>query len=78
MMDVYGFGHVLYFMTFGVELKADSCNDFPPQCPAQLSMYQPAALVQLNKPSLLPLCSYMLKRLMRNMRLWQGRINIYQ
>ncbi|XP_052278668.1 PX domain-containing protein kinase-like protein isoform X2 [Dreissena polymorpha] len=35
-MDVYCFGHVLYEMTFGSELMADSCNDFPPQCPAQL------------------------------------------
>ena len=37
MMDVYCFGCVLYEMTFGQEVPAECCDDFPPQCPAQLS-----------------------------------------
>ncbi|XP_060602959.1 PX domain-containing protein kinase-like protein isoform X2 [Ruditapes philippinarum] len=36
MMDVYCFGCVLYEMTFGREVPAECCDDFPPQCPAQL------------------------------------------
>ncbi|XP_053377558.1 PX domain-containing protein kinase-like protein isoform X2 [Mercenaria mercenaria] len=36
MMDVYCFGCVLYEMTFACEVPAESCDDFPPQCPAQL------------------------------------------
>ncbi|XP_052780068.1 PX domain-containing protein kinase-like protein isoform X2 [Mya arenaria] len=36
MVDVYSFGHVLYELTFGMEMRTDTCNEFPPQCDAQL------------------------------------------
>ncbi|WAR26148.1 PXK-like protein [Mya arenaria] len=31
MVDVYSFGHVLYELTFGMEMRTDTCNEFPPQ-----------------------------------------------
>lgn len=39
LIDVYCFGHLLYEMTFGKELEEDSCDNFPPECPAQLRKY---------------------------------------
>lgn len=36
MIDVYCFGCILYEMTFAHEIPAGSCDEFPPQCPAQL------------------------------------------
>ena len=33
---MYCFGHLLYEMTFGRELEQESCDTFPPECPAQL------------------------------------------
>ncbi|ESO84344.1 hypothetical protein LOTGIDRAFT_207280 [Lottia gigantea] len=36
LIDVYCFGHVLYEMTFGTQLNTPSCDNFPPECPAQI------------------------------------------
>ncbi|XP_021343288.1 PX domain-containing protein kinase-like protein isoform X2 [Mizuhopecten yessoensis] len=36
IMDVYCFGHLLYEMYFGEQLKQPTCDKFPPACPAQL------------------------------------------
>jgi PX domain-containing protein kinase-like protein len=34
--DVYCFGHVLYEMTFGKELRAPTTDEIPPNCPPLL------------------------------------------
>lgn len=34
--DVYCFGHVLYEMTFGQELRSPTVDEIPPNCPPQL------------------------------------------
>lgn len=36
LMDVYCFGCVLYEMTFGREIPSESCDNFPPECDAEL------------------------------------------
>ncbi|KAL3852603.1 hypothetical protein ACJMK2_016222 [Sinanodonta woodiana] len=36
LFDVYCFGQLLYEMTFGQELETESCDNFPPSCPAEL------------------------------------------
>ena len=35
-IDVYCFGHVLYEMSFGNQLTSATCDQFPPECPAQI------------------------------------------
>ncbi|KAL5013246.1 hypothetical protein ScPMuIL_007516 [Solemya velum] len=35
-IDVYSFGHVLYEMTFGQQLREATCDEFPPSCPAEI------------------------------------------
>lgn len=36
--DVYCFGHVLYEMTFGKELRAPTTDEIPPNCPPLLGI----------------------------------------
>ncbi|XP_012938998.1 PX domain-containing protein kinase-like protein isoform X2 [Aplysia californica] len=35
-IDVYCFGQVLYEMSFGSQINAPTCDQFPPECPAQI------------------------------------------
>lgn len=35
-IDVYCFGQLLYEMTFGAQLYAATCDNFPPSCPPQI------------------------------------------